>query len=81
MKTFTQTSEDHTGPMVRPSVEEGKQQGPTYSCLINANVKGIDKVFQEHADQPEVEPTNTPGAIHQDHNVCNGFSVAHKLVD
>lgn len=80
IKTFTQTSEYHIGPMVLPFVQEGKMQGPTYPRLIDANIKCIDKVFQEHADQPEVEPTNTPGPVHQDHDICNGLSVAHKLI-
>lgn len=66
--------------MMRPSVQEGEKPGPTYSCFINANIKGIDQVFQERTDQPEVQPANTPGAVHQDHDVGNGLSVAHKLV-
>lgn len=40
--------------MVNPSVQEGKKPELTYPCFINANIKGIDKVFQEHTDQPEV---------------------------
>lgn len=60
---------------------EGKQQVPTYSRFINANIKGIYKVFQEHADQAEVEPANTPGSIHQDHDVCDGLRAAHKLIN
>lgn len=63
--------------MVFPSVQEV----PTYPCLINANIEGIDQIFQEHADQPEVEPTDTPGPVHQDHDICDGFGVAHKLID
>lgn len=58
-----------------------EKQGPTYPCLVDANLEGIDQVFQEHADKPEVDPTNTPGAVNQDHNVSNGFRVTHKLIN
>lgn len=64
--------------MVQPFVPEA--QGPTYSCLINANVEGVDKVFQEHTDKPEVETTDAPGAVDQDHDVRNGLGAAHKLI-
>lgn len=57
-----------------------KKKGPTYPCLIDTNIKGIDQVFQEHANQPEVEPTDTPGSVHQNHDVCYSLSVAHKLI-
>lgn len=65
-----QTTADHIG-----------REGPTNPCLIDANIKGINQIFQEHADQPEVEPTDTPGPVHQDHDVCNGLSVANKLIN
>lgn len=54
---------------------------PTYSGFINANIKGVYKVFQEHADQAEVESADTPGSIHQDHDVRDGLRTAHKLIN
>lgn len=52
----------------------------TYPCLIDADVESIDQVFQEHADEPEVEPADAPGAVHQDHDVCDGLGAAHKAI-
>lgn len=53
---------------------------PTYSRFINANIKGVYKVFQEHADQAEVESADAPGSINQDHDVRDGLRAAHKLI-
>lgn len=59
---------------------EGKEQAPTYSRFINANIKGVYKVFQEHADQAEVESADAPGSINQDHDVRECLRAARKLI-
>lgn len=53
---------------------------PTYSRFIKADIKGVYEVFQEHADQAEVESADAPGSINQDHDVRDGLRAAHELI-
>lgn len=50
----------------------------TNSGLIKLHSEGPDQVFQECPDQSEVDTANTPGAVHQNHNVGYGWSLTHK---
>jgi len=48
--------------------------------LVKLHRKGLDQVFQERPDQPEVDAADTPGAIHQNNDVRYGWSLTHKLI-
>ena len=48
--------------------------------LVELHREGLDQVFQERPDQPEVDAADTPGAVHQYHNVGDGWSLTHELL-
>lgn len=48
--------------------------------LVKPNREGPDQVFQEGPHQPEVDATDAPGAVHQDHDVGDRWSLATKSV-
>lgn len=53
---------------------------PTDPGFVYSHIKGVNQVFQKHANQAEIYSSNTPRAIDQDHNICNGGGRADKLV-
>lgn len=51
----------------------------TNSGLIKLHSEGSDQVLQEGPDKPEVDAADTPGAVHQNHNVGYGWSLTHEV--
>lgn len=51
----------------------------TNSCLLWAHIECCNQVFQEKPNQSEVESSNTPWTIDQDHNVSNRWSLTDKF--
>ncbi len=58
----------------------GNQNLLTNPGLVKLHTEGLDQVFQERPDQPEVDPADTPGTIHQNNNVGYGRSLTHKAL-
>lgn len=58
-----------------------KKNKHTYTGFINSHIKSINQVFQERADQTEIEPANAPRAIYQDDNISNRRCGADELID
>lgn len=56
----------------------GNENLLTNPGLVELHRKGPDQVFQERPDQPEVDATDTPGAVHQNHDVGYGWRLTHK---
>lgn len=54
--------------------------GPTNPGFVYSHIEGIDQVFKEHANQTEIDSSNTPRSINQDDNICDGRSCADKLI-
>lgn len=52
----------------------------TYTGFIDSDIESINQVFQECADQTEIEPADTPRAIHQNDDIGDCRCGAHKLV-
>lgn len=54
--------------------------GPTNPGFVYSHIEGIDQVFKEHANQTEIDSSDTPRSIDQDDNICDGRSCAYKLI-
>lgn len=52
----------------------------TDASLVSSHGEGLDQVLQERADQPEVDPPDAPGAVHQDHDVSYRWARADKPI-
>lgn len=50
----------------------------TNSGLVKVHIEGSDQALQERPDQPEVDASDTPGAIHQNNDVGYGLSLTQK---
>lgn len=63
----------------RSHVTGGTKPPPlTYAGLVDLHVEGLDQVLKEGPDQPEVDPTDAPGAVHQDDDVGDGWGLTHE---
>lgn len=52
---------------------------PTDLDPVGPNFKDSHHAGNEGTDGLEVETANTPGAVHQDHDVSLGFGITHHI--